>query len=263
MQAISLLNQGKLDEAIDSAIEHVRSHPADSAGRAILAELFCFRGDYERADKQCEAVIVQQPQDALPTSLLRQLIRAETSRREVWSQGRLPEFIGGPTEACRQTVAALVELTSGSASEGLAMLEQLEHERSPSPGVCNGKAFDDIRDLDDFCAGFWEVLTSTGKYFWIPTNRIESIDFSPVTRPRDLIWRQCEMSVDDGPTGVVYVPTLYCDTDLKQDSPERLGRATRWTEEEGMPVRGVGQRTYLVGEDELGIMELESLTLDH
>ena len=32
----------------------------------------------------------------------------------------------------------------------------------------NGTAFDDLRDVDDLLAGSIEVLTTTGKYYWIP-----------------------------------------------------------------------------------------------
>jgi type VI secretion system protein ImpE len=259
MQALQLLNQGQLDEAIASAIDAVRNQPGDAAAREILAELFCLRGDYERADKQCEALVVQQPQAAVAVSLLRQLIRAETSRRECWRDGRVPEFIGESGEACQQTLAALLAFRAGDAAESIKIVDKLEAERPATPGTCNGEAFDDIRDLDDLCAYIWEVLTSTGKYYWIPTNRILSAEFAPVTRPRDLLWRQCEMSVEDGPSGVVYIPALYVATDQSQPSAERLGRATNWLEEDGLPVRGVGQRIFLVGEHEVGIMEVESL----
>lgn len=262
MQALSLLNEGKLDAAIESALDHVRKTPADTGGREILAELFCLRGEYERADKQCEAVVVQQPQAALAVSLLRQLLRAQTSRRECWYEGRLPEFIGEPPESCQKALSALLAFRSGDGSQAIELLEQAEASRTATPGVCNGKAFNDIRDLDDFCAGFWEVLTSTGKYYWIPTARIISAQFSKVARPRDLLWCQCEMVVEDGPTGVVYIPTLYIDTDQTTDAAERLARATSWIEEENQPVRGLGQRSLLIGDDELGLLELESLEFD-
>lgn len=95
-------------------------------------------------------------------------------------------------------------------------------------------------------------------------DRIVSVEFLPVTRPRDLQWRQCKMSVQDGPDGVVYIPALYIDTvvgkpDSEAQAAEQLGRATSWIEKDGEPVRGQGQRLFLVGEQELSIMELAEL----
>ncbi len=262
MQALTLLNQGKLDEAADAAVDFVRNNPSDAAGREILAELFCLRGDLERADKQCETILIQHPGAALSASLLRQLIRAETARRECWRDGRLPEFIGEAGDVCQKSLAALLAFRSHAATEATDILANLQESHPALTGTCNGVAFDEFRDLDDMCAGFWEVLTSTGKYYWIPLERILSAEFAPVSRPRDLYWRQCTLAVEEGPEGVVYVPSIYIDTDLSQESDERLGRATSWIEEDGAPVRGIGQRTFLAGEEELGIMQIEAITFD-
>ena len=42
----------------------------------------------------------------------------------------------------------------------------------------------------------------------------------------------------------------------------RLGRETDWREAEGGPVRGVGQRMFLVGEDAVPMMELGNFRFD-
>jgi type VI secretion system protein ImpE len=259
MQALTFINEGRIDDAIQSATESVREAPSNTGFREILAELFCIRGDLERADKQTETIFLQQPQQAIRSSLLRQLIRAETSRRECWLKGRVPEFIGEPDEVCRISLSALVALRSGNPQEAVAILAEIENQIPERSGVCNGKPFSGFRDLDDYCQGIVEVLTSTGKYFWVPTTRVNSMQFDPVTRPRDLLWRQCQMSVEGGPNGVVYIPAIYLFAEASGTAEERLGRVTNWSEPEDEPVRGSGQRTYLIGEDEMGIMELENI----
>ncbi len=262
MQALKLINEGKLDEAIEAATAFVRNAPTNTGGREILAELFCLRGELERADKQSETIMLQQPDAAIRSSLLRQLIRAESARRECWQQGRIPEFLGQPDDACQATLKALIALRSGQPQEAVDELAQMEEALPARVGNCNGNPFTGFRDLDDMCLAIIEVLTSTGKYFWVPTSRVTSLEFEPVSRPRDLCWRQCQMSVDDGPDGVVYIPTVYVHTDSNCTPEEILGRATNWLEIPGEPVRGIGQRTYLVGDDELGIMELKSVTFE-
>lgn len=262
MQALQLLNEGKLDDALQSAIQLVRDKPGQAAAREILVELFCIQGDLVRADKQAEAILVQQPEAAMTATLLRQLIRAETARRECWLDGRVPEFVGEPGDACEATLAALVALRSGNPSDAVQLLEDYENQRPERSGECDGTAFEDFRDADDFCANILEVLTSTGKYFWVPIDKIQRLQFEPVTRARDLIWRQCHLIVDDGPDGVVYMPSRYVHTDLTQDSAERLGRATDWLADEGVPVQGLGQRLFVADERECGMMDITALSFE-
>lgn len=262
MQALQLLNEGKLDESVESAIELVRNEPANTAAREILAELFCLKGDLVRADKQLESILMQQPEAAVTSSLLRQLIRGETARRECWTQARVPDFVGEPSEMDRKSLLALVAHHNGDATEAHKILSESEQQRPALSGKCNGQQFQDFRDLDDLCMGILEVVTSTGKYYWVPFGRIQQLEFEAVSRPRDLLWRQCHLVVEDGPDGVVYIPALYVNTDSATEGPERLGRSTDWIGQDGEPIQGKGQRLFLVDEEERGIMEIETLQFD-
>jgi type VI secretion system protein ImpE len=58
----------------------------------------------------------------------------------------------------------------------------------------------------------------------------------------------------------VFVPCLYLPYDGTQPDTIRLGRATDWTDGTGGPVRGLGQRMFLVGEEGRSVMELAALT---
>jgi len=126
-------------------------------------------------------------------------------------------------------------------------------------GQCNGQAFDDLRDLDDLTASFFEVLTTTGGYYWIPIERLVSVEFLAPQRPRDLIWRRAHMMVQDGPEGEVIVPAVYANPVDEVGDQVRLGRMTDWRGGDGEPVLGIGQRTYLVGDEALPIMQIESI----
>ncbi|MEI7815483.1 MAG: type VI secretion system accessory protein TagJ, partial [Coriobacteriia bacterium] len=72
------------------------------------------------------------------------------------------------------------------------------------------------------------VLTSTGKYYWIPLEAVELAEFRPPERPRDLLWRPTHMVVTDGPDGEVFLPTIYPLTFANGDDQLRLGRGTDW-----------------------------------
>jgi type VI secretion system protein ImpE len=254
-----LFRAGKLDAAIATANAGVRNNPVDLGSRILLAELLLFAGNIERADVILDAAARIDPTAAVAVAEFRQLLRAETARRQHRGEGRVPEFIGEPTPALRATLAALVALRAGDRDEAARCAAEAEASRPRVPGRAGDAPFDDFRDADDLGAGFFEVLTTTGKYFWIPTERAISIDFHPPRRPRDLAWRRASVSVADGPDGDVYFPVIY-----QADQPDvadelRLGRTTDWVGPEDGLVLGLGQRVFLVGDEARNIMDLTTL----
>ncbi len=258
----TLFSAGRLADAVAAANAAVRKAPADLAPRVLLAELLLFTGNLERIDVILDAGSVIDPQAAVVIAEFRQLLRADMARRQQRRDGRLPEFLGEPTEALAAILQAGVALRAGDVAETAAATAQAEGLRPHVAGTLDGSAFDDFRDADDLHAGYLEVLTTTGKYFWIPTERIESIQFDKPKRARDLYWRRVTMSVRGGPDGVVYLPVLYGNDDPGLTDDLRLGRATDWIETADGPVRGVGQRMFLVGQDLVSIMDMTDIAFD-
>lgn len=258
---------GDIQAAIQAQNAEVKAHPADVDRRGFLAELLCFAGNLDRADLMLDTVFKQAPAAAPSIALFRQVIRAEQARRQVFGEGRVPEFLGEPEPHLRHALEASIALREGNVAQALAAVTAAEESRPAVPGTHNGKAFDDLRDVDDLTAGLFEVLTSTGKYYWVPMARVEHIEFRDVERPRDLIWRRAHMVVAGGPDGEVYVPSLYCpvgaDVEDKWDDRARLGRVTDWVGGDGSPVRGVGQRTLLVGDEAIPLLELGTIEFGH
>ncbi|HYT92064.1 MAG TPA: type VI secretion system accessory protein TagJ [Gemmataceae bacterium] len=261
MNAHEHYQAGNLREAITAIGAEVKAHPADPKPRTFLCELLCIAGELERADNQLDVLSNQNPEAAMAFSLFRQLLRAEQARRQFYTEGRLPEFLEQPTPGLRLHLEASILLRDKQVPEAARLLAQAEEQRPKPAGVCNGQPFDDLRDLDDLTASFFEVLTSTGKYYWIPIERVELLEFRPPERPRDLLWQRAHMVVRGGPDGEVYLPTLYAGTHAEADDQMRLGRRTDWRGAKGEPVRGIGLRTFLVGEDTHPILELKEITM--
>ena len=256
--AAELLREGKLTEALAAAQATVRKAPTDLNARVLLAELLVFTGNLERADVLLDAASTIDPSTAVVVAEFRQLIRADMARRQLFRDGRVPELLSDPTEVQRLQLAALVALRANDPAEAAKNAAAAEEARPRAAGFHNDIAFDDFRDADDLLAGNFEVLTTTGKYFWIPTERVISAEFHPPVRPRDLIWRRCSMSVAEGPDGDVYIPVIYAGGEPGSDLL-KLGRETDWTDPDAGPVRGVGQRVWLAGEDDVAIMDVGQL----
>jgi type VI secretion system protein ImpE len=253
--ASELFQAGRLTEAIAAGIAEVKAKPGDTAKRAFLAELMCFAGEFERADRQLDVVADQDPGAALGLALFRQLIRGAQARAEHFTAGRVPEFLSPPAPHLQLLLEAGIALRDGRAAEAGRLVAEAEAARPPCPGRLDESEITDLRDVDDLVAPVFEVLTSTGKYYWVPMERVAAIEFHPPERVRDLLWRRATMTVADGPEGDVYLPVVYGAAASDADDGTRLGRLTDWRGGDGTPALGVGQRCWLAGEAAVPILQ--------
>ncbi len=265
MTAHELYREGRLADAIAALITIVKKKPLDQESRGLLCEFMIIQGELERADKQLDLLAHQTPEQAMGISLFRQLIRAEEVRRQFFSQGRIPEVLAEPDALMQKYLQASLALREGNLHEAYSVLEEAESERPTLSGTCNGLEFTDFRDLDDRTSGVLEVLTSTGKYYWVPFELITQIDFHPAERPLDLLWRRATLETSlEHAEGDVYIPCIYYQADDSlMTEAHRLGRETDWLGDEGEPAQGLGQRLFLVGDEAVSIMELEEVVFNH
>ncbi|UFN47571.1 tetratricopeptide repeat protein [Roseomonas sp. OT10] len=247
---------GDLPGAVAATIAAVKASPRDSGLRWLLAEMLLFSGEVEKADRALDAVIAEEPSPAVLE--FRRLLRAEEHRRQVFRDGRIPKFQGDdPTPAQRAALRALTLTRSGDLAGAAEAAAEAEGLRPATPGQMDGKPFDDLRDVDDVFAPQFEVLTAGGDYMWVPVERLRSLVPDPVRRPRDLYWRRCMLELKDGTEGAVFLPAVYAWAGTPADAV-KLGRETEWTQGEG-PVRGIGLRLLLVGEEAVPLTELGAL----
>jgi type VI secretion system protein ImpE len=263
-EAGRLFREGNLADALTAANAAVRRAPTDIGARVLLAELLAFSGNIDRADVVLDACADLDPTAAIVVAEFRQLLRGELARRQLFSDGRLPEFLGEPTAAQRLSLSAIVALRNGDLPEAAKLAGQAEEARVHPAGTAGGTAFNDMRDADDLLASCFEVITTTGKYFWIPPERVLLLEFHKAKRPRDLFWRRATMQVADGPDGEVYLPALYpptTGTAAAMTDALRLGRATDWHQAgDGGPTLGLGAVTILVGDEALTWLEMDKVS---
>ena len=262
MKPQDLYTAGDLKAAIPAALEAVKAKPADAGARGFLCELFAFAGEWERADKQLDLLGHQDPKAAMGVGLFRHLLRADEARQQFYTDGRLPEFLGQPSAVLKLHLEASILLREGKTADAAMLLTEAEEKRPKVKGAHDGQNFDDFRDADDLTASFFEVLTSNGKYYWVPFENVELLEMRPPARPRDLLWARAHMIVREGPDGEVYLPTIYAGTFREADDQLRLGRATDWRGGDGAPTRGVGLRTFLAGDEGKSMLELKTLTFE-
>ncbi|NDC54567.1 MAG: SciE type virulence protein, partial [Planctomycetia bacterium] len=165
-----------------------------------------------------------------------------------------------PDAGIRARLEAFVLARDGGRAAAGAAVEAAERARPALPGTLEERAFADFRDLDDITAGVFEVLTHTGKYYWVPMSRVERIEFTPPSRPLDLLWRTARMVVRDAFDAEVHLPAVY-GTAADLDDGLRLGRRTDWLGADGEAVVGVGRRTFVIdGEEPVDMLAIGTLT---
>lgn len=263
--AAALLQAGLLDEAIDAQLLRVRAHPADTTARHFLAELLVAAGELPRADRQLDMIADQAPEQAVGLAGFRQLIRAEQIRREVMTEGRVPDFLDTPPPAVAKALEALVAIRAGRHADAAAAVIEAETLRPRGAIEVNGGRVDDFRDACDLTGPVLELLTASGRYFWVPLERVRRMVFQAPRRLIDLIWRPVEIETEGGPDGMVFMPAIYALTADSQDAALKLGRRTDWATGEGPgvpqagPISGRGQRCFLAGDELMPALELTEI----
>lgn len=248
---------GNLRSAIAEINEEIKCDATNIAKRSFLMELLCIAGDLDRASKQLDTLTQQSPHHSINMTIIRQLIRAELTRRECFNEGRLPEFVGELTRDLHYRIQAITEIRRGNFTTANEILKTAEQQFPNLTGYCNLKSFSAFRDLDDICAYIFEAFTSNGKYYWIPIDKVKTITFSLPTRPLDLLWRTAEIEIIDGPEGTIHIPATYYSWKNDLNDALKLGQETVWRG--NGPIFGLGQRTFLVGDNDMPMMNIKSL----
>src|SRR3954470_7105378 len=225
MNANDLLRAGRLSEAIQAVNEEVRQAPGNAQRRTFLFELLCFAGEYDRAERQLDALSNDNKNVQMGALLYRAALAAVRVREKFFQQGDFKNH--------------------AAASENVA-------------GTLNGAPFQTICDADPQIGGRLEVLAG-GDYLWVPFEQIASIKMQPPKRLRDLLW--APVLLHTGPEckhqnmGEVLVPVIYPGSSRHEDENVRLGRATAWGEQDGTELP-FGQKLLLVDGEEVPFLEI-------
>ena len=163
MNAQDLFSAGKLPEAITAALEQVRNKPTDVNARFFLAELLCFDGAWERADKQMDVLMQQASEPNMFAILFRQLVRGEVAREQIFRDGRAPELMVQLPEYAQDQIRICLEFRVGDLAAAKSLADRVVAARPQYQGQVNGKPFSGgVRDLDDRIGTVAEFITAHG-----------------------------------------------------------------------------------------------------
>ena len=151
-------------------------------------------------------------------------------------------------------------LSANQVAEAAGLLEGARGATPDLSVVLNGKTYKGFLDADDVFGTVLEVMTN-GLYYWVPLESVATLAMNEPKAPRDLLWIPARIELTDGQTGEVFLPALYPNSHLHADDVVKLGRTTDWKEQENGPTIGLGQKTFLAGEDPVAILEWRELSV--
>lgn len=258
MSVDELFKAGRLREAIEAQTLEVKAHPADTAKRLFLFELLAFEGDLVRARKQVDALHFDQPELQAAVVTYRGLLDAEAQRREFFQVGSPPpQFLMEPPAHVQLRLEAVARLKEGDLAAAAALLAKANADAPVFPCSLNGQPIELLRDVDDLFGTVIEVM-ARGNYFWVPLEQVEHLAMGAPRFPRDLHWIPARLELESA-AGDVFIAALYPSSHASNDELVQLGRKTDWLGGDTGPVLGSGLRTFLAGEEPIGILEWREL----
>ena len=264
MGAKELLDVGNLSGAINQLTQEVRSNPRDLRSRIFLFELLCFAADYQRAERQLDA-IAQTSGDVkveMGAQVYRNLLHAEKARHAFFTgSSRLPKFFSEPPSYAAVHAEALTHLRENRFDELEELLTKSDDLHKPAKGERDGVPFEELKDGDDLLGPFLEVF-SQAEYFWLPFEQIRRLEIQPPRTLRDLIWIPASIELHEKPLGEIFVPVQYYGSHQHPDDLVKLGRMTDWKTVGQGTLLGAGQRTFFADETDCSLLEIRKIDFE-
>lgn len=256
MNADELLRAGRIDDALNTLQEQVRSQPGNADLRVFLFQLLAVMGQWSRAQKQLTVAGELEAKALVMVQIYRAALDCEALRAEVFAGRVTPVLLGEPADWVALLVQAL-RLDGEGQAEAAARLRDQAFEAAPAvTGQANGEAFAWFADADPRLGPVLEVIVN-GRYAWLPMQNLRSLKTEAPEDLRDLVWLPAELTLINGGTTVALIPSRYPETPTQGDDAARLARKTDWDSD-----RPLGQRLFATDNGDYPLFELRSLDFD-
>lgn len=266
MAAEQLLAQGRAEEALGLVQQTLRDNPSDAGARALYIQILFLRGEWEKADKQLDALGAIDPRKSVEVQIARQAVRCELARQEVFSSGREPFIFGEPPAWMARLVAANKALVAGRADQAAELRDAAFADAPARPGRADTQPFAWLADADERLGPVLEAFIQ-GQYYWAPLERIAAIEIAAPSHIQDVVWITATLTTTNQGAVAALLPVRYPGAPGPDDA-HRLSRATSFeaigadAQGQGGVSVGHGQRLWLTDAAELPILETRRIEFD-
>lgn len=261
MEPKELIRAGKLAEARKELVDSVKNTPGDSKARVLLFQVLSLMGDWEKAERHIDVIAAQGVQSEAGVIPYKNILQCEKTRRAVSQLKKRPDFLPKAPPYFEKYMSAMEQLAGGEVEESLSQIDRIESEIPLLSGTLDGRPFNDIRDIDAFLSFFIEAFVHE-RYVWIPFEAVRELAIGQPQSLFDLIWTPARITAWDGLSLNCFLPVLYPDSASHEDDRVKLGRMTDWCALGGPFHQGVGQHVYLIGDQEVPILEIRELIMN-
>lgn len=261
MQAEQSLREGRLQDALAELQAQVRKEPANAKYRIFLFQLLAVLGQWERALNQLN-VLGDMDASSLPmVQTYREAIRCETLRAEVFAGHRSPLVFGAPEPWMALLLEAARLTGAGQHAPARAARDQAFESAATVSGTLDGQPFEWLADADPRLGPMLEAVVN-GRYYWIPFQRIRSIELEQPADLRDYVWMPGRLTWANGGETVALIPARYPGSHAAADPLVQLGRKTEWRDCGDDTWLGLGQRMLATDQGEYSLLDLRRIELN-
>lgn len=253
-----LLRNAKLNQAMESVINAIKSNPKDPGLRSQFIELLCIDGQLERADQQLMQAIKLFPEFIAGASQIRHMLKAAQAREDFSKGAATANFLGGCDEQYQKLVELNLAIYHRQQDEIPRLSDELEALRPKASLTINGKHYQDVRDIDDTLGGFIELFSSTGNYYLAPVDQITYLTIRPANNVLETLWRPVEFEIEGVIEGEAHLPLTYLHA---SSEAHKLGKETDWKSVyEDRVYQGLGQKIWLADETAVPITSISEIS---
>jgi type VI secretion system protein ImpE len=253
---------GDPEDSLHRLQEQVRKEPANASLRVFLFQLLALMGQWERALTQLNVAGELDAGTLAMVQTYREALRCEVLRAEIFSGKRSPLVFGQPAEWFALLLEAARLVGQAAGEQARTVRERALAAAPATPGSIDSVPFEWIMDGDNRLGPVLEAIVN-GRYYWIPFQRIRSIQIEKPQDLRDLVWMPAHFTWANGGESVGLIPTRYPDSEASPDPDIRRARRTEWLEQGGGTYIGLGQRMLFTDGGEYSLMDIRTIAFEY
>ncbi len=254
------LKEGDVAAALKQLQEQIRAAPGDAKLRIFLFQLLALTGRWERSLDQLNLAAKLDPAALAMAQMYREALQCERLRADVFAGRRSPMVLGEPPQWLALLIESILTASRGQAAQSERLRQQAFEQAPATAGSIDGKPFDWIADADSRLGPVLEAVIN-GRYYWIPFDRLQSLDLEQPSDLRDLVWAPAHFAFTNGGESVGVVPTRYPGSETSEDGSICLARKTEWQEVSPGVFHGLGQRLFATDAGEFPILDVRTILL--
>ncbi len=251
------LQQGNLNDCLESIQNEIRSDASNVKHRIFLFQLLVVLGAWDRAAKQLDVIAKMDDSALAMVHEYRAAIECERYREEVFSGNKDPIFMGKPDEWQALILQSLKSLSEGNESESDKLRMQALEMAPTTAGSINGDAFEWIADADTRLGPLLEVFVE-GQYRWVSFAKIKRIAIEAPENLRDFVWMPAHIQWETEGESYILIPTRY-PFSAEQSDQLALSRKTEWVEKGEGGFVGFGQRLFATNSNDYSLLDIRDV----